>query len=900
MLEERFQQYERLPRELHDEILIFTADLRASLAAFATDAVDAGQAEKFAARVENLEKRKGAALWGDYLRAHLAGHTNRVEEWERELMKVADRLFQGGDAAAALAVAEEVLESHPSAAAARLQVRALESLGDEARLEQALEQAWQLDQGSAQVALRLAARARARGDSCGELEWRGAALRGLVETSDWPALDECMLAVLEGDEPTSHEAAIDSLLPLMRAGQADRVTGYLDLGMLRWLHDPLDRRLVGALRLAVERAVAGENIRPALLQAMRSLHAGFSHLEEFLDHSGISRIGTDLGDSLKSWDELWTWRPGLVVEHNSMGLGIIRSNDGQRVQIDFPAKAGHSMTVNFAKQSLILLAPDSLKSQLARDREVTMARFDTDPGGVLADALQDLGGTAKSSDLKKHLAHLGFPTKSFAAWWKKAKAAAADHPRLDDHEAYRDVIHLVRDGGTAGRTLPRLDTKKGPKTAVTMLTRFLAQHPGALEEAKKRYRPYFQSWASDPGLGDLERAAAVLTLARWFPEDADDWSAIAGGLDPVELDAPNWSSVRDQEYWFDLLTRHSRWASLLPPFLGSKKAELRALCQRALQERWGECAGAELERLLERASELPAAAVALCAEALNKTESPSWFKPWRAVLALVSVLEGRAPEPVVKEALGMLDANEGALLRLLKNAPPPEDLAITLEQLVRHWRSSDRFLFPVMEFLRATPAAAISNAAEESRAAAFRKLEIPSAGSTDADATLMTRRTFDRHVTELERLDRELKTTIPLAIRKARELGDLRENAEYDAAKLKQRQTTQRCEQLQSLIHRARLIEEISVREDSAGPGTEVVLHGDGAERTVWILGEGDSDHGPEVVGYLAPAGRALQGHKVGDRVTLTGDGGADVEYEVRQIRRRVPPAPVQDDSPLL
>ena len=38
----------------------------------------------------------------------------------------------------------------------------------------------------------------------------------------------------------------------------------------------------------------------------------------------------------------------------------------------------------------------------------------------------------------------------------------------------------------------------------------------------------------------------------------------------------------------------------------------------------------------------------------------------------------------------------------------------------------------------------------------------------------------------LERLERELRTTIPASIQKARELGDLRENAEYHSAKLKQ------------------------------------------------------------------------------------------------------------------
>ena len=890
MLEERFQQYERLTRDLHQEIPVFDATLRSSLAAFATDAVDGGKAEMYLARLEGLDRKRGPALWGDYLRAHLASRTNRVEDWERELLKVADRLSQGGAWETALAMSEEILESHPSAAAARLQVRALEALGDTARLEQALEQAWSLDPGNAHVALRLAERAGARGDAAGELEWRGAALRGLAETHDWPVLDECLLAVLEGSEPSAHEAAMDVLLPLYRAGEAGRAAGYLELGLALWLTAPYRERLLRTLRAVVERGGAGEPLRAPIVAVLRALHADFPQLEEFLDASGLTRLGTGLEDALQAWDELWAWRPGLVVEHNSMGLGIIRANDGDRLVMDFPEKPGHSMTVAFAKKSLTLLPPEHLKSQLARDREGTLARFESDPAGVLADALQDLGGSAKSSDLKKHLTHLGFPTKAFAAWWKRAKAAAAGHPRLDDHEAYRDVMHLVHAGGAGGAGLPLLQPKKGPKAAVTLITRLLAQHPGKLEDAQARYRPYFETWATEDRLAAGERAAAVLTLARWFPDRSEEWAGIAGELDPVELDAPGWSAVRDQELWFELLARHPRWGSLLPPFLGSKKAELRARAHQVLRERWAGNTAVELERLLQRASELPSAAVALCAEGLNQPEAPAWLPPWRAVVALVSVLEARAPEGAVDDALRILDAQEGALVRLVREVPPPEDLALTLERMLRHWRSSDRYLFPVLEFLRATPAAALAAAAEQVRAEAYRKLDIPSASSHDAEATLMTRGTFERLVAELERLDRDLKTTIPLAIRKAREHGDLSENAEYDAAKLKQRQTSQRCEQLQATIQRVKLIEELEVRGDAIGPGTEALLAGPAGERRVWVLGEGDSHHGPEVVSYLAPVGRLLAGLKVGDRARLPADGG-EAEYEVKSVRRGMRPA---------
>ena len=238
-----------------------------------------------------------------------------------------------------------------------------------------------------------------------------------------------------------------------------------------------------------------------------------------------------------------------MVEHGSLGLGLLKKNDGTRLAIAFSSAPEHSMTLVFAQKSLTRIPENHLKAQLARDRAGTLARFESDPAGVLADALQDLGGTAKNTEVKKYLTHLGFPAASFAGWWKKAKAAAADHPRLDDHEAYRDVMHLVRGGGGAGVRLPLLEVKKGPRAAVTLVNRFLSQHPGALDAARRRYAPQLQEWLADPSETPTERAVVLMALARWFPEEADGWGRIAAELDAREVDAPSWASPADQKLW---------------------------------------------------------------------------------------------------------------------------------------------------------------------------------------------------------------------------------------------------------------------------------------------------------------------------------------------------------------
>jgi transcription elongation factor GreA len=135
-----------------------------------------------------------------------------------------------------------------------------------------------------------------------------------------------------------------------------------------------------------------------------------------------------------------------------------------------------------------------------------------------------------------------------------------------------------------------------------------------------------------------------------------------------------------------------------------------------------------------------------------------------------------------------------------------------------------------------------------------------------------------------------LRTEIPEAIRKAREHGDLSENAEYDAAKLKQAQFTEQLTSLNNRLQQAQIIEEIVVPEGQAGPGTEVVLEeaATGQREHHWILGEGDSHFGQDVISVLAPLGQALLGCQQGESVNVEGPNGPK-EYRIVDVQPRLP-----------
>ena len=89
---------------------------------------------------------------------------------------------------------------------------------------------------------------------------------------------------------------------------------------------------------------------------------------------------------------------------------------------------------------------------------------------------------------------------------------------------------------------------------------------------------------------------------------------------------------------------------------------------------------------------------------------------------------------------------------------------------------------------------------------------------------------------EIQALDRELKTELPREIKRARELGDLRENAEYQAAKERQRLVESRISMLQKRVSEISLMNLDKIPHDKVGFGSTVHLKDPNGQTTIYQL----------------------------------------------------------------
>lgn len=124
---------------------------------------------------------------------------------------------------------------------------------------------------------------------------------------------------------------------------------------------------------------------------------------------------------------------------------------------------------------------------------------------------------------------------------------------------------------------------------------------------------------------------------------------------------------------------------------------------------------------------------------------------------------------------------------------------------------------------------------------------------------------------EVEKLQHELNVVLPNEIRKAVELGDLRENSEYKAALERQQFVQARLGQLRQRLSKLAQIDMAQIPMDKVGLGSEVTVEDEkSGTRETYSLVFGDSDNFDEGhVTMSSPIGRALVGKEIGETAIL-------------------------------
>ncbi len=149
----------------------------------------------------------------------------------------------------------------------------------------------------------------------------------------------------------------------------------------------------------------------------------------------------------------------------------------------------------------------------------------------------------------------------------------------------------------------------------------------------------------------------------------------------------------------------------------------------------------------------------------------------------------------------------------------------------------------------------------------------------------MLRITYTKLSEELEQLKTHERGIIAKVIDEARELGDLKENAEYHAAKDKQGLMEARITELTDVVGRAQVVDPSTLAHERVSFGSTVVLIDQESEEEIkyTIVGGKESNPVKGLISMQSPMARALIGKEEGDEVELVLPTGKK-KYDIEEV----------------
>ena len=575
---------------------------------------------------------------------------------------------------------------------------------------------------------------------------------------------------------------------------------------------------------------------------------------------------------------------GTFVQHNSWGYGVIVGHDfllGQTT-IDFRAKKGHSMQLQYAAESLAPLASDHIGAKKYADLDGIKVLAKSDPSALIRMVLSSLGGTASQEQITQQLVPDVFAEPAFKKWWDAAKKALKADPLVGVPQKKTEHFILRAEGlSQSDEVLSAFSGARTLKDQILALDNLLKalgsfSDPVALQpvvasiedSAKKNARLHTaetiqllvardEICAKFPAIAKSSEAPTIAAILR---EEEKQLTTLLGDLPVSKLKKAILSMPEAySDHWAaKTVSLYMRGNNKVAP------ESARLLIEKGRMDEFG----LALDKAIRDQSISSEALHWLCEERHGPFAEIAQHP--RTLSAILGAMERDQFKEKRDRKLHDLLMNDHELVLDLIATADDDELREAMKKLLmtpvfeelnkRSLLGRMVRVYPELEELLTGP--------DKDKAKNELIVSWPSMEARKAE--------YDDLVTKKIPQNRQ-------DIQIARSYGDLRENFEYKSAKEQQRVLTRRKSELERDLARARGTDFAEAKADHVSIGTTVRVRrvSDGGEETYTILGAWDTDPSKHIISYLAQMAQALIGKKPGERVSAPTETG---EHEVEVV----------------
>ncbi len=720
-------------------------------------------------------------------------------------------------------------------------------------------------------------------------------LLSLVNTAQYDNLEGAWLKAIESNNKDI-QALFKVVDLLVKREEKKRAHDFLAMLVPHYKQKGLYQDVLTVLKRTLEYNPKEKGLAKEISECYSNLFGNRAYTSALIERTGING-DVDIRDAVKKLETYFCLDSGDYVYHKSWGVGQVFAidPDGEKVIIHFEKKSNHSIAMDIVASILQKLEKDDLLVMIYARKDELQKMVEEAPVSLIKLTLKYFKGKALVSSIKGRITSGVMPVEAWSKWWTNAKkllkkdpyikfidgmpSTAAlefrDLPVTHHNEILEKLINTrdidnkieitkkylagMKDSEVCKDTLTEIANlfdkdantlcSTNPAAAIEYLLLLEEMQP-LLKGERGKYASRIETFIRD-GINIPEAVNKINILeyrkqslgivkkvlsekwpeefsAVFFVNDGNLWEFIVKDL-TAENKQSNIEAITHKLFnQFNAYPEHYIW-----------------FCKNGMQGRF-----AELYKNIDPAS-LLCRLIELLDNIGFKIQKGRNGNLKTISNKINNLLEDKGVDYATKV---VNDANAESLFNVISSSKCLEDwFKVSVENIIR-----DRFpdLF-----------------------------EEPGHPTIDESKIYGTQAGYEKRKKEFDHLMNVEFAENARDLGEAISRGDLRENAEYKAAREKQSMLVEKAERLKTELQKVVIIEPRSIQTDTVTPGAKVTVRDmEKTDMEVYtLLGPWDVDIDKGIISYLSPIGKGLLDKKVGDVVTIKLPEGVSI-YEVIKI----------------
>ena len=676
----------------------------------------------------------------------------------------------------------------------------------------------------------------------------------LIQQKKFEEVETLWMSQLDSD-PSDVDAFLSTAKALRKAEQRTQSDTLLGL-----LSDALKERGLWAQRLAVLKEIGRlskhpATLRPQIEEALKKslgTHKSFPRAFEFAKFNDPQSNPVERAEKIETW---LTYDEGECFFMPGRGAGCVTELNPELgiCRLDFEKEKRVSVPLGAAAKFLTPLPAGHILREKFTNPETLRATAVKSAADTFARVLQSFGRPMTMAEVRDAMIGV-VPEEKWTSWW----TAARKNPQIvTSGTGAKATYNWSASSGDAEKTVRRDFDRADAKTKLELARK----HSSRSKELADYFSTTLANEAGRIASADPSMAWQILTVLESLPgsyKASIDAASLIAGPNAARVIANVSDKTLREKALSQVREKHSDWPKVFGEtfFLEEEPRILTSIID-ALEK-----AGKTdiRDRLIDQTLRYPRRhprAFYWYAKRLHDDDRAT--ANYALLFQMLDAISSDEFAPVRARLKDMFDKG-GLAIRIVMNDPNEEQARKLVDNLERYGGLEEYR----REILR------------DALLTKYSSLREPQAEPVYATPEMLEKKRAE--------LDHLVKVAIPensKAIQVAREMGDLRENFEYKAARQRAEYLSARVGELRSEMSRVRLLDAAAVDTSNVRVGTKVELSNGDVRREITILGPWESSPEHGVYSNQSDVAKKLIGHAPGDIVSFMGN-----DYQIESIRK--------------